>query len=207
VPACLNSIHANLRYKRKEPSFLIHRDNPEGASGLDHTPLAWRCRWAQLIKEAAVRQVTVQPGRRRPLRWPGVDSGLGRLVGDDGREGRERRQHGHGGGHVGAAAVGLEGASRCLEAIAVVALANLMIVVLQAAMVEGEARAAAARVWEWRNGVMRLLLEAKARGVHGVVVGALHHHHLAVLVHCLVEYPADHPFLLRASKDSSVNQE
>jgi hypothetical protein len=148
-----------------------------------------------------VRQVTVQPGRWRRLQWPGVDSGLGRLVGNDGREGRERRQHGHG-GHVGAAAVGLEAASRCLETIAVVALANL-IVVLQTAMVEWEAPAAA-RVWEWKS-VMRLLLEAKTRGVHGVVVGALHHQHLAVLVHCLVEYPADHPFLLRASKDS-VNQ-
>jgi hypothetical protein len=146
-----------------------------------------RCRWAHLIKEAAVRQATVHPGRWRWLRRTGVDSS--RLAG----EGRERRQHGHG------------GTAAHVAAIVVVAL-DLVVLVLQA-VVEGESvreARVAARVWEWK-GRMSLLLEAdEGRGVHGVVVvGALHRHQLAVRVHCLVEYPADHPFLLRARRDSA----
>jgi hypothetical protein len=164
-----------------------------------------RCRWAHLIKEAAVRLATVHPGR-----WfwrTGVDSS--RLAG----EGRERRQHGHGGTatHVGAAgAVGLEGASCWRVAAIVVVALDLVVLVLQA-VVEGESVRevrVAARVWEWK-GRMSLLLEAdEGRGVHGVVVvGGLHHHQLAVRVHCLVEYPADHPFLLRATRDSANSED
>lgn len=63
------------------------------------------------------------------------------------------------------------------------------------AVVEG---GAAARVREGMPGWV--LLEAEAGRVHrhGQVVGALHHHQLAILVACLVQYPADDPFLLHA---------
>jgi hypothetical protein len=152
-----------------------------------------------------VLQVGLQPGRWRWLLWTGVDN-LGRrrrdrrLAGDDGGEGRERR-HGQHGAVAAVCRLLLHAAGGCcsredgLASMVARRQWRRLHAVVGVAVVEG---GAATRVREGMPGWV--LLEAEAGRVHrhGQVVGALHHHQLAILVACLVQYPADDPFLLHA---------